>query len=151
MENRNGYAYGIWLLLRPCAYIPFPIHHKLHLTLISNIPCKRTAVKIYLRILQSHLPLPTLINTSQFPIHQFNGSPLSSIGWKVHLHNWKHIKERLEAFACGYVPEVPHISLVYGRGPIEVNSFGNHIDLDFTCHLVLVDMNDELPSNWKIL
>ena len=152
MENRNGFAYGIWLLLESCDHIPFSISHKLHITLISNISCKRKASDIYLELLKSNVTFPSTLSIRNCPVTYFHGNPLSSIGWRVSINNWKTIKHHLESYSCGIVPSEPHVSLRYfpikNTPPTMLDA---NLECKFKCHLVLVDMNAPDPSQWNVV
>lgn len=151
MENRGGYAYGIWLLLTPNEFVPFHIEHQFHITLMSKINCKRKASDIFYKINNEFLEiLPKNINVRKAHISKFIGKPLCALGWKLNIDNWLEIQEKLkEIYPNADIPDEPHISLEYFRGSnFEVcdRYFRN---LSFTTDIILVDMNDSNPKNWK--
>ena len=116
MENRGGYAYGIWLKLTPLDFIPFNVNHPLHITLMSNIGCKRTASKIFSLVLKQkeNLEIPKFIDSNSLISEKYIGSPLSAIAWTLSIENWSKLKEYLnEIYPLGNIPDVPHISLKY--------------------------------------
>lgn len=155
MENRGGYGYGIWLLLTPQTFVPFRVRHKLHITLMSNIDCKRRAQNLFYKILTENTmisELPRVVYSSSFETMKFLGSPFSAIGWKVPFENWGRIKTDLSnMYPKGNVPDIPHVSLQYYRSQDFTFVDWYHKDLRFSLNLVLVDMNDSNPQNWKII
>lgn len=155
MENNGGYSYGIWLLLTPLTFVPFRMNHKLHITLISNITCKRTAQNIFLKILTENKitsDLPNIIQSNSFKTIKIVGTPLSAICWKIPFHHWNRIKEKInQLYPKGNVPEIPHVSLQYYRSQDFNFADWYYKDLSFSLDLVLVDMNDPDPQNWKII
>ena len=153
MENRGGYGYGIRILLTPKSHVPFDMYHKFHITLISNINCKRKAQNIFQKLLNINIidKLPrTLSEEHDYEIMKFEGHPYSALGWKVKIENWNEIKKIMsDSYNNGNIPVIPHISLQY------YNSIDFEIcdrfmkNIEFTTSLVLADMNDSNPSNWK--
>ena len=152
MENRGGYAYGIWLKLTPLDFIPFNVNHPLHITLMSNIGCKRTASKIFSLLLKEkeNLGIPELIDSNNLITEKYIGSPLSAIAWTVNIPNWSELKECLnEIYPSGNIPDIPHISLKYYLS--KEFEFCDYFckNVKFKVDLVLADMNDSNPENWK--
>lgn len=153
MENRGGYGYGIWLLLTPNNYVPFKMFHKFHITLISNIYCKRKAQNLFSRILKDNLNLPKEIFSKDLETNSYiSYDSYSAIGWDVNIYNWENISKKIKDM-CSYgnIPEVPHISLQYFRTPDFTFSDHYFKDLHFSVNLALVDMNDSIPSNWCVI
>lgn len=152
MENRNGYGYGIWLLLTPLEHVTFHIEHKFHITLMSNIYCKRKATDLYLKISNDYKnSFPKTIELKNPTISKFIGEPLSANAWSVNIDNWNIIKNELNhIYPQGKVPEVPHISLEYFRGSNFETCDKYMKKLSFKVDLCFVDMNENLPKNWKV-
>lgn len=155
MENNGGYAYGIWLLLTPQTFVPFKVNHKLHITLMSNIDCKRTAQNLYFRLVNENKifsKIPDVIDSSSFETMKFLGYPSSALGWKVPFKNWDYLSSEMsKLYPKGNVPDIPHVSLQYYRSQDFTFVDWYHKDLKFSLDLVLVDMNDSNPQNWKII
>jgi hypothetical protein len=152
MENRGGYAYGIWFLLTSRDYIPFDLQHKLHVTLISNIECRRKAQKLYTRLLKENLDFPQVLHSSDFETQKFLGEPMSAVGWKIDIQHWDSLKVLVkELLPQGNVPDIPHVSLQYYRSK-DFSMCDYYLkDVSFSTSLVLVDMNDPDPANWKTI
>lgn len=155
MENNGGYSYGIWLLLTPQNFVPFRVNHKLHITLMSNIDCKRQAQNLFLKIIADDsitAKLPSIIDSNSFETMKFLGSPSSAIGWKIPFENWSHVSNKISMlYPKGNVPVIPHVSLQYYRSHDFTFVDWFHKDLKFSLNLVLVDMNDSNPQNWKVI
>ena len=152
MENRGGYAYGIWLKLTSLDFIPFNIEHPLHITLMSNIGCKRMASKIFSSVLREkeNLRIPEVIGSNNSITEKYIGSPLSAIAWTVNIESWNEISGYLNnIYQLGYIPDIPHISLKYYLSKDFEFCDYFYKDIKFTCDIVLADMNDPNPVNWK--
>jgi hypothetical protein len=153
MENRDGYAYGIWLLLTPTVHVPFRINHMFHITLISGILCRRQAQNLFFRLLQEKLDFPRKINSSNFETMKFFGEPSCALGWKADIPQWDSLTSQIRTMfpGIGNVPDIPHISLQYFRN--SEFTFSDHFykNLTFSVDIVLVDMNDSHPCNWKTI
>lgn len=152
MENRGGYAYGIWILLTPREHVPFVMRHRFHITLISCIGCRRRAQKLYSRVLKENIEFPSVVFSHDFETKKYFGEISSAIGWKADIPQWDSIRSRLRAM-CDYgdIPEEPHISLQYYRTP--EFTFSDHYFKggSFSTSLALVDMNDPDPANWRVI
>ena len=153
MENRGGYAYGIWILLSADKHIPFQLNHKLHITLVSNISCKRNANKLFSRI-QAEVEIPSSVDTNNALLEMYTGSPLCALAWTVDIPEWESIKHKLKEISefinVKDVPDKPHISLLYSfNDSIQNPNF--YQNFNFKTSLALVDMNDANPNNWKVL
>jgi|SaaInlV_120m_DNA_3_1039746.scaffolds.fasta_scaffold25131_1 hypothetical protein len=153
MENRGGYAYGIWLLLTPNEYVPFCMQHRFHITLISGISCKRRAQKLFSRILKEDLQLPGVVFAKGLETKRYVGDISSAIGWKADIPEWESVRSALSTMCpeTGDVPLEPHISLRYYRAPDFTFSDHYFKELSFSASLVLVDMNDPDPGNWRVI
>lgn len=151
MENRGGYAYGIWILLTPTQHMPIRIKHKLHITLMSGITCRRKAVQIYSQILKENFDIPFLFDIKDSENMKIVGGPLNASGLKVNIHNWDCITKKLLSIYPGNIPEIPHISIEYHFSK-DINRF-QIIDknMTFITSVVLVDMNDSSPINWHVV